>query len=106
MKVPQGTVVMFKDQIGENGIIADLAGVGQEVMVARSGKGGLGNPHFASATHQVPVMALKGGAGQQSAITLEIRLIADVGIIGYPNAGKSTLLACASRVATRASSVA
>jgi len=69
---------------------------GQEVVGAKGGKGGLGNIHFASSTNQAPQIAQKGEVGEQNAIILELRLIADVGIIGYPNVGKSTLLAAAS----------
>ncbi len=97
VQVPPGTVVINKNQIGEDSIIADLVGVGEEVLVARGGKGGLGNVRFASSTNQAPQMALKGEIGEESLIILEIRLIADVGIIGYPNAGKSTLLTQLSR---------
>jgi GTP-binding protein len=78
------------------GLIADLARPGQQVVVAKGGRGGLGNTHFASSTNQAPRIAQRGEAGEEATLILEMRLIADVGIIGYPNVGKSTLLAAAS----------
>ena len=93
--VPAGTVVSQKTQIGD-GLIADLEQSGQKVIVAKGGKGGLGNTHFSSSTNQAPRIAQKGEAGGENTLILELRLIADVGIIGYPNVGKSTLLAAAS----------
>ncbi|UCG10373.1 MAG: GTPase ObgE [Dehalococcoidia bacterium] len=94
--VPVGTVVSHKAQIGGDMVITDLAEPGQFVVVAVGGKGGLGNAHFASATNQAPRIAQKGAAGEAASLILELRIIADVGIIGYPNTGKSTLLAAAS----------
>ncbi|MFC1987475.1 Obg family GTPase CgtA, partial [Chloroflexota bacterium] len=76
--------------------ITDLGQSGQQVVVAGGGKGGSGNTRFVSSTNQAPRIAQKGELGEEKTITLELRLIADVGIIGYPNAGKSTLLAAAS----------
>lgn len=96
LMVPVGTVVLPKTQIGDDTIIADLDQPGQQVVVAKGGKGGLGNVHFASSTNQAPLIAQKGEAGEENSIILELRLIADVGIIGYPNVGKSSLLAAAS----------
>jgi len=96
LKVPVGTVVSYKTQIGGDALIADLAQPGQQAVVVGGGKGGLGNTHFASSTNQAPRIAQKGDVGEEHAIILELKLIADVGIIGYPNVGKSTLLAAAS----------
>jgi len=96
LTVPIGTVVSHKTQIGDHPLIADLEQPGQQVVVARGGKGGLGNTHFTSSTNQAPQIAQKGEAGEENSIILELRLIADVGVIGYPNVGKSTLLAAAS----------
>ena len=93
LTVPVGTVVLPKTQIGAEALIADLEQPAQQVVVARGGKGGLGNTHFAAATNQIPRIAQKGEVGEEKSILLELKLIADVGIIGYPNVGKSTLLA-------------
>ncbi|MCX7760860.1 MAG: GTPase ObgE [Hydrogenothermaceae bacterium] len=89
IKVPVGTVV--KDaQTGE--IIADLVEDGQQVVVAKGGKGGKGNAAFKSPTNQTPTTAEPGEEGEERWIELELKLLADVGIIGFPNAGKSTLI--------------
>ena len=94
--VPVGTVVSYKTIVSGSAAIADLEQLGQWVVVARGGKGGWGNPRFAASTNQAPQIAQKGEDGEENDIILEMRLIADVGIIGYPNVGKSTLLAAAS----------
>jgi len=96
LAVPEGTVILCKTQIGGDALIDDLEQLGQQIVVAKGGKGGLGNIHFASSTIQAPQIAQKGEVGEEKDIILELRLIADVGIIGYPNVGKSTLLAAAS----------
>lgn len=87
--VPPGTLV--KD-IATGDVLRDLAGDGEEFVVAHGGKGGRGNKRFATATNQTPRTAEKGEPGEVREVLLELKLIADVGIIGMPNAGKSTLL--------------
>ena len=96
LAVPLGTVAWHKIEIGRGATIADLEESGQQVVLAKGGEGGKGNTHFVSSTSQAPRLAQKGEDGEEASLILELRLIADVGIIGYPNVGKSTLLAAAS----------
>ena len=96
LMVPVGTVVILEMEGDGSLVFADLDESGQSVVVARGGRGGLGNVHYATSTNQAPRIAQRGEPGEEKSIILELRLIADVGIIGYPNVGKSSLLASAS----------
>lgn len=90
LKVPEGTVI--KD--AESGkVIADMSGDNMRQIILKGGRGGLGNQHFATSTMQVPKYAQPGKPAQELVVSLELKVIADVGLVGFPNVGKSTLLA-------------
>ena len=93
LRVPVGTEILDEDQ---ETVIADLTEVGQRVQLARGGNGGFGNLHFKSSTNQAPRRANPGQDGVERTLWLRLKLIADVGLLGLPNAGKSTFLAATS----------
>lgn len=93
LRVPVGTEIIDED---EETVIADLTEVGQRVVIAKGGNGGWGNLHFKSATNQAPRRANPGQEAIERTIWLQLKLIADVGLLGMPNAGKSTFLAATS----------
>jgi GTP-binding protein len=89
LKVPVGTL-LYDDETGE--LIHDFAQPNETIVIARGGRGGRGNQHFATSTHQAPREHELGRAGEERAYRLELRLLADAGLVGYPNVGKSTLI--------------
>jgi len=98
VEVPVGTVIYDVDT---EEVLGDLAKGGDRVLVARGGKGGLGNQHFKSSTNRTPRRATTGYPGEKRELRLELKLIADVGLLGLPNAGKSTLISVVSAARPR-----
>ena len=88
LKVPVGTILKQDGRL-----IHDFTKLGEKIKIARGGRGGWGNIHFATATHQTPYIANPGAKGEEKHLSLELKLIADVGIVGLPSSGKSSLLA-------------
>ena len=97
VKVPPGTEVVVE----ADGTTHDLVRPGQRALVARGGAGGRGNRRFAGPTHQTPRFAERGLAGEESWLELQLKLLADVGLVGLPNAGKSSLLSRITRAAPK-----
>ncbi|MCD4654208.1 GTPase ObgE, partial [bacterium] len=94
IRVPLGTLII-DDATGE--LIVDFVEAGQSIIIAKGGRGGKGNAHFVTATHQVPRHAQSGEPEESFVVNLELKLIADIGLVGFPNAGKSTFISVVSK---------
>ncbi len=101
LRLPAGTLIYLADETGEpDELLGDLD-PGGRIVLAHGGRGGFGNSHFKSPTNQVPRQSTPGEPGEEKTLVLELKLIADVGLIGMPNAGKSSLLAALTRAAPK-----